>query len=396
MSKAFVGRQPIFQPNQAVFGYELLFRSGDRSFADVKDGDVATANVLMSSFADIGLDTLVGSKRAFVNLTRNLIVDGNLSCLPPDRLVLEVLEDVPVDEQTIESVRSLREQGFTIALDDFVFRKELIPLIELADIVKVEYPAVDTDDLENHVEQIRSLGDAALLAEKVETQEDFELCKQLGFDLFQGYFFCKPQVISEKSMQSNVAAIIRVVNELQRPDVSATRAEQILQTDANLCYRLLRFVNSATSATTQNVDSVKQATILMGIGRIRSLASMMLLSAVDDSKPRELIKVAMTRAKMCELLAEAASEQDPDRFYTLGLFSVLDALLDEPMEQVISKLTLSDEMNEALVQRTGRLGEVLSTVIDYEQGEATVHQPQASWAFEETLRWMAVTGTPCA
>lgn len=390
MTKAFVGRQPIFGSNLEVDGYELLFRSGEKSFADIKDGDVATANVLISAFADIGLDTLVGPKRAFVNLTRNLLVDGNLSCLPPDRLVLEILEDIPVDEETIAAITSLREQGFTIALDDFIFSPDLIPLIGLADIIKVEYPAIERDELPSHVEQIRALGDVKLLAEKVETQEDYELCKELGFDLFQGYFFCKPQVVSEKTMQSNVAAIIRVVNELQRPDISAARAESILQTDANLCYRLLRFVNSVNSATTKEIESVRQAAVLMGIGRIRSLASMMLLSAVDDSKPRELIQVAMTRAKMCELLAEAAAESDADRFYTLGLFSVLDALLDQPMEEVVNKLPLSDEMRSALVERTGRLGEVLSTVIDYEQGQCdSPDQPEASLAFEKTLRWMA-------
>ena len=394
MTKAFVGRQPIFQANLDVFGYELLFRNGNQSYADVDDGDAATANVLMSSFADIGLDTLVGSKQAFVNLTRNLIVDGNLSCLPPDRLVLEVLEDVPVDKPTIHAVTELRESGFTIALDDFVFRKDLIPLIELADIVKVEFPAIEREDLAQHVTQIRSYGDVKLLAEKVETQGDFEFCNELEFDLFQGYFFCKPQVVSEKTMQSNVAAIIRVVDELRKPNVSVAQAERILQTDANLCYRLLRFVNSATAATTQKVESVKQAVILMGIDRIRSLASMMLLSSVDDSKPRELIKVAMIRAKMCELLAQAAAESDADRFYTLGLFSVLDALLDQPMETVVDKLPLSTEMKGALVQRSGRLGEVLSTVTDYEQGNDVEDERSVSLAFEESLRWMAVTAAP--
>ncbi|MEO1529007.1 MAG: hypothetical protein AAFX06_26595, partial [Planctomycetota bacterium] len=164
MTKAFVGRQPIFQSNLDVFGYELLFRSGEKSFADIGDGDVATAQVLVSSFADIGLDTLVGPKRAFVNLTRNLLVDGNLSCLPPDRLVLEILEDIPVDDDTIAAIAELREQGFTIALDDFVFSKDVAPLIELADIVKVEYPAIEPDELATHVNEIRSRGDARLLA----------------------------------------------------------------------------------------------------------------------------------------------------------------------------------------------------------------------------------------
>ncbi|MEO1528696.1 MAG: HDOD domain-containing protein, partial [Planctomycetota bacterium] len=189
-----------------------------------------------------------------------------------------------------------------------------------------------------------------------------------------------------------VAAIIRVVNELQRPDLSAARTERILQTDANLCYRLLRFVNSATAATTQQVESVKQAAILMGIGRIRSLASMMLLSAVDENKPRELIKVAMMRAKMCELLARAAAEADSDRFYTLGLFSVLDALLDQPMEEVVNKLPLSSEMKAALVRRSGRLGEVLTMVTDYERGVTRAgDRGEVSEVFEQTLRWMATT-----
>lgn len=392
MDHAFVGRQPIFASDLQVFGYELLFRTGNHGAACFRDGDEATASVLLGAFTDIGMNTLVGDKKAFINLTRNLLVERKLACLPPDRVVLEILEDIEPDREAIEAVEELGAAGYTIALDDFVFREELQPLIELADIVKIEYPAIPASDLEEHIKHLRGSGVKTLLAEKVETQEDFQRCLDLGCDLFQGYFFCRPQVVSGRKMQTNTASVIRLVSELQNPEITTDRVEELIQTDPTLSYRLLRFVNSASAATSRKIDSLKQAIALMGIARLRSLASIMLLTGLDDIKPEELINLAMTRAKMCEWLAYCTGAPNVDRYYTLGLFSVLDAMLDQPMEEVVEHLPLAAELNDALLNRTGPLGEMLTRVIAFENGECFDDESefeQISSAYQHALLWMA-------
>ncbi|QEG00085.1 HDOD domain protein [Stieleria maiorica] len=390
---AFVGRQPIFTPDLEVFAYELLFRSGEQNAAMITDGDRATANVLLNTFTDIGLDTIVGSKKAFINLTRNLLTGRNLSCMPADRVVLEILEDIQPDADVLSAIEGLVEEGYTIALDDFVYRPELEPLIGSADIVKIEYPLTPKDQLPDHIGKLRALGVRTILAEKIETQEDFELCKSLGCDLFQGYFFCRPQVISQRKTQVNVASVVRLMSELQNPDITMNEVEGIIQTDANLSFKLLRFVNSANAATTRTIDSLKQATTLMGIARLRSLASMMLMTSIDEGKPQELIRLAMIRGKMCEQLAVDACATRPDRFYTLGLLSVMDALLDKPMEEVIPLLPLADDMNDALLSRAGELGLILQSVINFEAGQMTppvsLSAEQMTKAYQTSLRWIA-------
>ncbi|QDV83445.1 EAL and HDOD domain-containing protein [Stieleria sp.] len=390
---AFVGRQPIFTPEVEVFAYELLFRSGEQNAAMITDGDRATANVLLNTFTDIGLDTIVGSKKAFINLTRNLLTSHNLSCMPPDRVVLEILEDIEPDEEVLSAIEKLVEEGYKIALDDFVYRPELEALIGTADIVKIEFPLIPKEDLADHISKLRALGVRTILAEKIETQEDFELCKSLGCDLFQGYFFCRPQVISQRKTQVNVASIVRLMSELQNPDITVGEVEGIIQTDANLSFKLLRFVNSANAATTRTIDSLKQATTLMGISRLRSLASMMLMTSIDEGKPQELIKLAMIRGKMCELLASESRATRPDRYYTLGLLSVMDALLDKPMDEVIPLLPLADDMNDALLNRAGELGHILQSVINFEAGEITppisLSAEHLTSAYQQALRWIA-------
>ncbi|TWU04979.1 EAL and HDOD domain-containing protein [Stieleria varia] len=392
MDRALVGRQPIFSSSLDVYGYELLFRSGEENSARFCEGDRATANVILNTFTDIGLETLAGSKCAFINLTRNLLLARHLSCLPADRVVLEVLEDIQPDRHVLAAVAEYSELGYTIALDDFIYREELEPLIDLADIVKVEFPAIPSNELADHISKLRDRGIQTILAEKIETQEEFERCRELGCDLFQGYFFCKPQVISGRRVNSNIASVVRLLSALQDPDITTERVEEVIQTDANLSYKLLQFVNSANAATRRRIDSLRQATALMGIQRLRSLVSMMLLSNVDETKPNELINIALMRAKMCELLAIQAGEDRPERFYTLGLFSTLDALLDQPMSEIVKMLPLTNDTNDALLNRSGTLGDVLSCVINYESGNVTtlanVNRAQVAQTYEETLQWL--------
>ncbi len=371
MDLTFLGRQPIFTAELEVFAYELLFRSGaDTVTADVMDGDEATASVVLNLLTDIGLERVVDDKRAFINMTSNLLLRADLACLPAERIVLEVLEDVDPTPEIIAAVRRLAAAGFTIALDDVVYRHELEPLIEVAHIVKVDLPRVPTGELSEHVAALSRYG-VQLLAEKVETQAEFDECRQLGFHLFQGYFFCRPQILSERRVAGSELAVMRLLAELQDPGITPDRIENLLNIDPTLSFHVLRLVNSSASGLERRIESIRHAAIVMGVQRIRSLASMMLLASVAQSKPRELLQVALTRAKLCELLARRAGEARYDRPFTVGLLSVLDAILDRPMAEVVALLPLAPDMNDALIDRSGPLGELLQTVLAYEGGVAS-------------------------
>lgn len=321
VTEAYVSRQPIYRSKMDVYGYELLFRdSGAADRAVIVDGDRATAQVILN-FIEIGLERIVGPDLAFINLTRNFILDGHCASLPKDRVVLEVLKDVTADSAIIQSLQQLSRQGYVIALDDFVYEESLRPLVELANIIKVDILGVDRNALERHVSALKDFK-VRLVAEKVETLEEFEFCEGLGFEYFQGFFFCKPKLIQGRQIPMNRLAATRLVAKLQDPNIKGEELEETIKQDAALSYKLLLFVNSAYCALPREVDSIGHAAMLIGTARIRTWASLLMLASMDD-KPRELMVTAIIRAKMCEQLAEAQHVRNAEQFFTVGLFSVL-------------------------------------------------------------------------
>lgn len=366
MPDVFVGRQPIYDRQLQVYGYELLFRSGEGNEAGFLDGDQATSQVILNTFMEIGLDAIVGSRRAFINMTRGFFMRDYSQILPPDRVVMEVLEHITIDQEFIAAVRHLSELGYTIALDDFVYRVNLRELVELADIIKVDVLALSREALQAHVSILRQYG-AALLAEKVETQDDFKFCKSLGFDYFQGYFLSKPEVIKGHRAPANRHLVLQLLAKLQNPDVNVDELEEIVGRDVALSYKLLRVINSAYFALPKKVDSLHEALTLLGSSFIASWLRIIILAGIDD-KPHELVLTAMVRAKMCELLGKVLGAQATESFFTVGLFSALDTLLDSRIEEIVDSLPLSDETTAALVAHEGKLGDVLRCVLAYERG----------------------------
>jgi EAL and modified HD-GYP domain-containing signal transduction protein len=363
----FVGRQPIYNRQMDVFGYELLFRSGDVQHACFADGNQATAQVLVNTFLEIGLDTLVGSKYAFVNLTRDFLLQDYSPVLPADRVVLEVVEDVLVDTDLIAAVRSLSMQGYTIALDDFIYQEHVRPLVELANIIKLDVLAMDRHTLEEHVTLLRHYN-AKLLAEKVETQDAFAYCKALGFDYFQGYFFCRPDVVKGQRSHTNRLEILHLLAQLQNQDTTFRALEEIISRDVSLSYKVLRVANAAFYAQSRKVASIHQALRLLGLKFIANMVSLFLLANIDD-KPHELLIIAMQRAKMSEKLAEALQQDNSATFFTVGLLSVLDAFMDRPMQDLLAALPLSDDIVQALLDHEGACGAILRCVLAYERGD---------------------------
>jgi EAL and modified HD-GYP domain-containing signal transduction protein len=367
MDDIFIGRQPIYDRELGVYAYELLFRAAPDNSACFNDGDQATSNVIVNAFMEIGLDNIVGQRLAFINLTRAFFVDQDNICLPKERVVLELLEHIEPDADVIDGIKRLSAQGYAIALDDFVYHEDLQPLVQLADIVKVDVKALQRDEIRSQVHKLRR-HPLKLLAEKVETRDEFDFCLELGFDYFQGYFFAQPQVLRGQRLPNNRLAILRLLSRLQDPDIKPAELEELIVQDVTFSYRILRYVNSAAFSLARKIESVHQAVVILGQQTIKTWTTLLAMSQVDN-KPTELVVTAMVRGKMAEALAKAIKAPHPEAFFTVGLFSALDALMDNTMQEILTQLPLAEHISSALLDHKGIHGEVLKSVLAYERGE---------------------------
>lgn len=369
----YVGRQPIFNRDMSLFAYELLFRSNQKdNHANVLGGDSASANVMISAFGDIGLRDVVGERKAFINFTDGLLNPEYQSFFPRNHIVIEVLEDVKVTPKLMNSLQQLRDKGFTIALDDYVFNPELEPLEEYADIIKVDILDVGAKELIKHSAKLKAKG-IRLLAEKVETEDQFEYCKRLGFDYFQGYFFAKPKIIQGKRLPTNKMAVLELLANVYDPDVDMRQLSESISKDVALSQKLLKFASQTVSGK-QEITSIHDAVLRFGLDRLKSWSSMLALSGIDD-KPMELFATSLTRAKFCELAGDKVGGFSKDTYFTVGLFSSLDAVMDLELEKLLENMSLSQPVQQALLLGEGELGEVLKAVKALERGQTDFELP---------------------
>ncbi len=366
MPDIFIARQPIYDRHLRVYAYELLYRSSELNEAVIKDGDDATSQVLINALMEIGLPELVGEALAFINLTRQHIIQGLPSSLVRDKIVLEVLEDVTPDAALISALKALKQAGYTIALDDFIYAEDKHPLVELADIVKLDILALPGAALADQVKTLRPLG-VQLLAEKVETPEQYEYCKALGFDYFQGYFFCKPHIVKGTRTSTSRMAIMQLLTKLQNPNLELGELQDLILQDVSLSYRILRYINSAHFSIGKKIESMQQAISLLGLNTIKTWVSILAMSSIDD-KPYELILTSLIRARMCELLS-ADTSISAENAFTVGLFSTLDAFIDQTLETILAALPLTDTLHDALLHNRGELGQLLTLTLNYERGQ---------------------------
>ena len=366
MDNVFVGRQPIFDNKLNVFGYELLYRSAEASAnsAGMVSGEQATTTTIINTFVEIGLERLVRDKVAAINLTEQFLLEDNKLPFAPSQVILEILEDIKVTPELITAVQRLVDAGYTIALDDYIYNPAHAPLLKLAKIVKIDLMALDKSELEQHVQQLKQFN-VKLLAEKIETADEFIHCRELGFDYFQGYFLSKPQVVKGKSLPSNRLTILNLLAVLHNPDASPEDLAEAINTDITTSYKLLKLINSAAFNLQREINSIEQGVMLLGRQKLSSWASMLAMSTLND-RPSEILRTAMTRAKMCELLAEKLGERSTDTYFTVGMFSALDLLMQRPIEQLLEPLPLSDEITDALLKFEGQLGKVLTCALAYE------------------------------
>jgi EAL and modified HD-GYP domain-containing signal transduction protein len=367
MSEVFVARQPIFDRNLHVAGYELLFRGGDAASALVADPEGATASVVLNSFTEIGLERLVGAKPAWVNVSREFVLSGLASSMPPAVVGLEILEDELLDERFVLALIELKRQGYRLALDDFEYSVSAERLLTLVDLVKLDLIALGREGMAREVARLKPYG-MTVLAEKVESHEEHAYCAGLGCDLFQGFFFCRPELLHKRGIIANRASMLQVVAALQDPTVQLGQLERMIGRDVGLSFRLLRYINSAFFGLRFEISSIRQALALLGVENLRRWATLTVLASIDG-KPPELTATALVRAHFCEQAGEQLAGPRPGELFTLGLFSVIDALMDAPIDEVVGMIPFPSDMRDALIQRKGEKGKLLDCVTALEAGD---------------------------
>ncbi len=367
---AHVARQPIFDTRKKILGYELLFRDQTAKYDPAIDGDVATSTVLSNSYFSIGMDSLVGDKKSFINFTQSLLQQKFPLLLPKETTVIEILENVQPTPELVAACQEMAKEGYTFALDDFTYSSELQPLIELAQIIKFDFRLSSIENIQDYLNQIQRRDDLILLAEKIETHDEFQKASQMGFSLFQGFFFCKPELMTGKEIPGSQLALLQIMAEVNQPDFDLKKIEPLIAPDVSLAYKLLRYINSAFFAKAQRISSIQQALVYMGEAEIRRFVSLVAMSNLAKGKPGELIRAACIRGKFCELLgAVIVQPVKPSKLFTLGMFSLIDAILDQPMQKVMKDLPLADDIKTALIERKGRLIGYLLLAETYEKGQ---------------------------
>lgn len=365
----YVARQPIFDQEKKVFGYELLFRDGINNVFSGIDGDTATSKVLSNSFFNIGIEKLIGKGVAFINFTRELLISQLPQLFPKEQLVIEVLEDVEAEEDVVKSCNELSRKGYSIALDDFFYSKDLKPLIEIANIIKFDFRATPPDEIQDILEKLKEYN-IRLLAEKVETGEEFEAALKMGFEYFQGYFFSKPEIIEGKDISPAQFNLLEIMAEVNQPYFEFSRVEQIISRDVSISYKLMRYINSAFYKRVNEISSIKQAIVVLGEKGIRSFLSLIAMTSLANDKPDELVRSSIIRARFCELMHNCTdADVDSSELFTLGLFSSIDAIMNDTMENLMEKLPLSENLKLALVKNEGELVHYLDIAKCYERGD---------------------------
>jgi len=368
---AYVARQPIFDRKKRIFAYELLFRNSLDNFMPKVDEDMASSQILSSTYYTIGIDKITSGKRAFINFTQNLLEDMVPLFFPKTTTVVEILENVKPSSKVIEALKTIRQNGHIIAMDDFIFSKESIQFLQHVDIIKIDFKTTPYDLAEAVIKKVNDAGFKTLfLAEKIETNEEFQNALRMGFAYFQGYFFCKPEIIKGKQISTSQVSLLRITSEVNKPDFDLSVVEDFIARDVNLSFKLLKYINSAYFKRMKEISTIKDALFLMGTDELKRFVTLIAISQMNSSKPNELIYTSAFRAKFCELCGKSSSRNDcPSELFTLGIFSLIDAILDQPMDKIMQQLPLAPRITEALVEKNGIMADYLKLTEAYEKAD---------------------------
>ena len=366
--EVFIGRQPIFNLHEQVVAYELLYRNKDSNSFPMIDSDAATVNVLINSFVNIGIDEVAKGRPCFVNFTENLLIGPLTDYLDPTKVVIEILEDVPITKKLISRIQDLKNRGFKIALDDFVFNESVHIYDELfmyVDYIKVDFllsPLLERMEIENKVKT--KFPHVKLLAEKVETRNQFDVAKHSGYVLFQGYFFEQPQVIKATDIPVNTLQYFHIIPLLRDDEPNVNAIAENIERDISLSYKLLQLVNKSTRRPKSKIRTIKQAVLMLGLSELRKWIYLLAMKENGTHSESdlfgELMQRSLFRAKVCEEVAKLNNKQNYSEYFLIGLFSLIDALLRRPMTMILEQLPLSEEIAETIVGGTTPMSSYLA------------------------------------
>jgi EAL and modified HD-GYP domain-containing signal transduction protein len=394
---AFVARQPILDRNKEVYAYELLFRDGKANCYPDIEPDERTSRIIANNYLSLGLDDLSCHKTSFINFNRDTLLNRFPTTLDPETVVVEIVENTPNNGNLLDACRKIKDMGFKLALDDHDFNPNWDILLPYVDIIKVDILRSNKALLEHDIPKLLD-ANIKLVAERVETQEDFGICKDMGFDFFQGYFFSRPEVIRQKNLPTSKASVVDLIGESSSESFDIERLNLIVERDVGLSYMLLRFINNPTINKRYKITSLRHALTYMGEVEIKKFIALLALANLGDSKPLELIHLSVVRAKFCDLVAKANGIGDnPPTGFLTGLFSLLDALLDQKMEDIIEKLPIVEEVKFALNGGKNELGLYLQLVRAFESAAwssvkriadaMNIDQKRLHSLFNESIVW---------
>lgn len=364
----FVARQAVFNKHNQVVAYELLFRdSAENCFPNVED-KVATAKLICDNQLNQGLSYITGGRKALVNFGEQSLKERLADFLPNDKVVIEILENVTPDDEHYKLVNELFHKGFRLALDDFKYEPRWEKFLKLVRLIKFDLRHSSFEEIDQTMELLRKYPKIKYLAEKVETQAEYEQAKQRGFEFFQGYYFAKPQMVAQKDCSSRSPLVMAIYAEALKPHLNLSALADIFNQDTGLAYKLLRFINSGLFPLQERIDSIKQALVYLGEERVRRFVALIVTAHISHEKPLELTRLSSVRARFCELIAKRYFPAMTSSAFLVGLFSLIDAMLDRPMDKIVDSLPFPDEIAQALTGENNTLFYILELVKAYESG----------------------------
>jgi len=394
----YAARQPILDADKNLYAYELLFRDSLNNVFPEIDADEATSKMVEASQFNLGISEFTGNKPAFINFTLETISQGYPKMLAKDEIVVEILETVKPGKRLLAACKELHQQGYTLALDDYKHQTVWAHFYPYIAIIKVDLLDTSSEEIEELKQAIKDFPHIKLLAEKVETHEQYQQALTQGFELFQGYFFAKPEMVKSKNLSPSQIAMAELLYESSKPELDLASITSVFERDITLSYKLLRYVNSAIFMRQSEVSSIKQALVTLGAVELKRFIGLMFASSVNPEKPSELINLSMTRAKFCELVTpEIKAPLNTSLAFLIGLLSMIDAILDESLEDVLTKLPLSDDIKKPLLTRKGVMAAVIKLVelIEKAQWDKTalvmeklgLNKEQVIKHYNEALAW---------
>ncbi|BEP27963.1 EAL and HDOD domain-containing protein [Helicovermis profundi] len=369
--KIFVARQPIFDSKQDVYAYELLYRNSEENRSNIEslDGDNATSSVITNSILLVGIENMTYGKRAFINFTKKLLIDEIPTLFSNEIVVVEILEDVIPDESIISAVKNMKDKGYLIALDDFVLEYDYLELIKLADIIKIDFILTSKKERREIINRYKKYN-IKFLAEKVETIEEFNEAKEMGYSYFQGYFFSKPTIITSNDIKTISTSYSQILKEVIKDEPEYDLISNIIESDIALTYKLLKLINSPAFYTSKKVTSISRALVMLGFKEIRKWISIIMMRDLGKDKPDEIMRVSLIRGKMGEGLARLCKMNSrKDEMFIIGIFSMIDTLMDRTLFDILSEMPFETGIIEALLGYDNELRKLFKVILAYEVGD---------------------------